>query len=60
MIYQIRVVKGYKLAEFDLKDEANDYLSKRPLTGLDVWMLDAMPGELLDIITATEFIHINL
>ncbi|MEX0684740.1 MAG: hypothetical protein WD267_07620 [Balneolales bacterium] len=55
MTYHIRAQKGYKFAEFDSKNEARNYLSKKPLTGLEVWTLDEMPGELLEIVSAVEF-----
>lgn len=57
MVYQIRHTNGFKTAEFELRAEAAYFLQNRPLTGLEVWILQGVPGQLIDITPANEFIN---
>lgn len=57
MVYQVRNTSGFKTAEFELRAEANHFLKKLPLTGLEVWILEGVPGELIGIKSAQEFLE---
>lgn len=57
MIYQIRSIHGMKQAEFEIRDEARHFLSKQPVAGLEVWTLAGIPGELIGIKPASDFLR---
>lgn len=55
--YQVRDKQGHKLAEYDNPEETSNYLRGRNHNRLEVWVLEGVPGELIDICDAGEFIE---
>jgi hypothetical protein len=56
-IYQIRNTYGRKLAEFQSRDEATNFLNGRSNEYLEIWHLENNPGELKGIYPASEFMN---
>jgi hypothetical protein len=56
-IFQIRNTYGRKLAEFQSRDEVTDFLNGRSNEHLEIWELERMPGEVIGIYPASEFMN---
>lgn len=46
-----------KFAQFEIREQAVFWLNKRPHRALEVWTLDKMPGQLISIKPAKEFMN---
>ena len=56
-VYQVRDIMGRKVLQRSSAEEVREWLKKRPTTNYEVWELDAFPGDLKAIQTATEFLN---
>ena len=56
-VFQIRDISGRKVFQRNSAEEIREWLKKRPTTNYEVWELDAFPGDLKAIKTATEFLN---
>ena len=57
MIFQVRHINGYKLAEYDLAEQVRYFLKDRHPQHYEVWVLESEPpSDLKGIYSASEFI----
>ena len=56
-VFQVRDIMGRKVLQRSSAEEVRQWLKKRPTTNYEVWELDAFPGDLKQIMTATEFLY---
>ena len=58
-VFQVRDITGRKVLQRSSAEEVREWLRKRPTRNYEIWELDSFPGDLKQIMTATEFLTTN-